>query len=67
MNFFDKLAQFGRGFGRGRGMRNFGKTEVERFMTHYNVSYKDAIKMLEDGKASLPPVGTRRRGKRTVV
>jgi hypothetical protein len=58
---FEKLSRFIGGSRHGRGMRNFAKSEVERVMTHYGVSYDDAVKMMQEGKAKLPPVGTRRR------
>ena len=64
---FNKFAQRGRGMGMGAGRgtgrgggRFFAKGEVERVMTHYNVNEEEAYKMMADGTAKLPPVGSRR-------
>jgi len=51
-NVFNKIAQNGRKFG-------FPKDDVERVMTHYNVDKVTAIEMIRNGKAKLPPRGTK--------
>jgi len=47
---FNKLAQ---------GMQlGIPKTEVERVITHYNVTRAKALEMIQKGEAKLPPRGT---------
>jgi hypothetical protein len=68
---FEKFAQRGREMGRGRGNgrgmgrgggggRFFAKSEVERVMSHYKINEAEAYKLITEGKAKLPPVGTLR-------